>query len=174
MLLRFLLLFQYVRDLVAQTEDYKVQVEGYISLVQELQASLTQCRAEIAQARRDLEHAHTDVEYWKAKSESWEQEYKAANADGIHSREVTADFVSQLRFGVKIYDKAPTLPEKRPEDFKPILKQRVQARAKVQEAERQFAQDLAAYAKRRATPPDVGISGDYSDVNSAGPEPKVQ
>lgn len=162
MLSRLLLRFSFVRELQQRLSEAEIQLKNFQTLAKELDESLAQCRLDVSGARQSLVRAEADIEYWKAKSDSWETEYKHANADGIHSREVTADFISQLRFGVKIYDKAPALPERRPEDFKPILKQKQQARDVVRQAERQFDKDLAAYYKRANQPPDIGVP--YQDV----------
>jgi hypothetical protein len=98
--------------------------------------------------RSRMEASDRERDFWHSKSEHWEAAFQAANADAIKARETVADFISQLRFGRRIFEHAPALPEKKPAD-QPIQKQRVQARVMVQQAEAQFQKDLADYARAK-------------------------
>jgi hypothetical protein len=112
--------------------------------------------------------------YWKEHAAATEKKLDEMTAARIKSVELVADFQSQLRFGTRIFNHAPALPEK-PMNFQPIMKSRVQARPEIQKAERKveqdiFAQQLAEWQKAKAARESAAIPG----LNGSDPTPSEQ
>lgn len=176
-MLKFILrLFPYVQGLERSVAQASADLMGQTTLAKELETSLAHCRLELAQARALLAKSEADAEYWRHRSDVLDGKLDTAVAETRNSVEVVADWVALSRFGRTIYGKAPALPERRPEEMKPIPKHRVQARAVVQEQERQYARDMQArweselkdlQAKKGTVSP-----GAYADMNE--PKPPVQ
>jgi hypothetical protein len=87
-----------------------------------------------------LQVAREQEQFWKERHRDLEAKYEEANQGRIKSTETVADWMSQMRFGRKIYEHAPALPEKTASELQPIMKTRVQARMRVQERENEYWQ----------------------------------
>lgn len=121
--------FPVFRDLEAR---YKSQ-EGVIQNLRKTSAALT---VRISVLRKQLKASDT-------RNHELIERIDEARKSEVHSTQVVADFVSQLKYGRKIYDHVPELPETAPEiPFEGIRKSRPQARDLVAQAEREFLESL--------------------------------
>jgi chromosome segregation ATPase len=114
-----------------------------------LEAQLARGNAETSRLEDALAEVKQEVAFWRGRTREWETRFLEADADAKKQREMVADFLSQLRFGRRIYAQSPALPEKLSEEMEPVARRRVQARVLVQQAEAQFRRDCQAYVKEQ-------------------------
>jgi chromosome segregation ATPase len=106
---------------------------------------------DIAALGHKYEATRQEAEVWKASAAKWEAKFDEADAARVKAVETVADWVAQRTFGRKIFNHAPALPSESHQP-RPIPKTRVQARLVVQQAERQFENEIADAERRRVNP----------------------
>jgi hypothetical protein len=84
--------------------------------------------------------ADEEIRYLRATCDHLRDELDESRKDGLHSRELVADWLAQRTFGFGIYAQGIPLPAQSPEPV--TVPRKMNGRQMVQQAEREFAQAL--------------------------------
>lgn len=135
-------MIKFFLGLFPQYRSLEIELDRVLALARECQNRLSVEATLCAERTQELVLC-------RAKAQEWEERYFAANADAQKARETVADFVSQLRFGRRIFEHAPAIPPQNSDEMKPVPKRRVQARTLVQQYEREYEAATAEYLSRQ-------------------------
>jgi hypothetical protein len=138
--------------LAAENSNLTQTLDQSIAMLKERNGELLQQGKDLERLAAERYDANERAKGWQAKAEHWQQQFEAANADAIASRETVADWIAQRTFGRSIFGKGPALPEQSTHP-QPVPKPRMQARVAVQLAEANFEKAMAEQSRPRQSKP---------------------
>ncbi len=108
----------------------------------EAEMELDDLSAKLREAADARVRAEDESIYWRQRADDLEEQLLESHKREIEVREMITDFISQQRWGIKVFSRAPQLPAE-PATPAPIPTRRVQARHLVNRMNRERLQQLA-------------------------------